>query len=73
MTAFLAPPLVAALSYALLTSTSMFFSGLSISLFLVSAGQQMPSWLEVEEAHGDVTSPAPRGASQSHRSLPLVC
>lgn len=44
------------------------FSGPSI-VFLVSAGQQMPSWLEVEEAHGDMTPPALQGALQNQTSL----
>lgn len=46
------------------------FLGLSISVFLVSAGQQMPSSLEVEEAHGVVTPPALQGGfAESEISL----
>ena len=48
-------------------------SGLLISVFLVSAGQQMPSWLEVEAAHSDVTPPTLQGAWQSQRSIHQVC
>jgi len=38
-------------------------------VFLVSAGQQMPNWLEMEEAHGVMTPPPLQGALQSQISF----
>lgn len=56
-----APPL----SVSLQQAQRVLFKGPSISLFLVSAGQQMPSRLEVEETHGDVTPPALQGGGEA--------
>ena len=73
MTGFLSPPLLFAMCYVPFNKHKRVFSSLSIPVFLVSAGQQMPSWLEVEEAHGDVTPPALRGGfAESDISSPRL-